>query len=65
MTSCPVNPMKKVVIVKADQPGTLGCELFEVGAEDPFATFTAVLAELIEIAGVAEIEKEIVSESLS
>jgi hypothetical protein len=58
----PGESIEKVVVVKADQQGTFGCELFEVGAEDPFATFTAVLADVSE---VVEAEKEIVSESLS
>lgn len=54
--------IEKVVVVKVDQPGTFGCELFEVGVEDPFVTFTMVLAEGQE---VIEAGKEIVSESLS
>jgi len=54
--------IEKVVVVKADQQGTFGCELFEAGAEDPFATFATALADA-QAAGIEE--KEIVSESIS
>jgi hypothetical protein len=59
----PGQSEKKIVIVKADQVGTFGCELFTLEADDPFATYTVALSEVAtEAEGVKE---EIVSESLS
>jgi len=51
----PGQSIQKIVIARADQPGTFGCELFEPGADDPCAIFTTLLTD---------IEKEVISESI-